>query len=142
MMDANRCSRTRHCAGSRVSPMHGGGHTSVTCTARLARARALPGSRRERPQTRVGEAARDRRPCAARPGPTADTGNEIAVSGRRRVIAAAVVATIFALAAATPAPAASWAPPPVNAKFDYQIGGDYRLPRGASVVSRDWFSGA
>ena len=33
------------------------------------------------------------------------------------------------------------APPPVNAGFDYQIGGDYPLPEGVSVVSRDWFSG-
>jgi hypothetical protein len=32
-------------------------------------------------------------------------------------------------------------PPPANAKFDYQIGGDYRLPSGVRVVSRDWFSG-
>ncbi len=31
--------------------------------------------------------------------------------------------------------------PPANAGFDYQIGGDYELPDGASVVSRDWFSG-
>jgi hypothetical protein len=32
-------------------------------------------------------------------------------------------------------------PPPANAGFDYQIGGDYPLPDGVSVVSRDWFSG-
>ncbi len=32
-------------------------------------------------------------------------------------------------------------PPPANARFDYQIGGDYPLPAGVSVVSRDWFSG-
>ena len=37
--------------------------------------------------------------------------------------------------------AASFAPPPPNAGFDYQIGGDYPLPPGVSVVSRDWFSG-
>jgi hypothetical protein len=36
---------------------------------------------------------------------------------------------------------ASVAPPPPNAGFDYQIGGDYPLPPGVSVVSRDWFSG-
>jgi hypothetical protein len=58
------------------------------------------------------------------------------------VIAAAVAATIAALPLATRAGAATWAPPPVNAKFDYQIGGDYPLPRRASVVSRDWFSGS
>jgi Glycoside-hydrolase family GH114 len=33
------------------------------------------------------------------------------------------------------------APLPVDAGFDYQIGGDYPLPGGVSVVSRDWFSG-
>ena len=32
-------------------------------------------------------------------------------------------------------------PPPANAEFDYQIGGDYPLPEGVTVVSRDWFSG-
>ena len=31
--------------------------------------------------------------------------------------------------------------PPTDAGFDYQIGGDYPLPAGVSVVSRDWFSG-
>jgi hypothetical protein len=39
-------------------------------------------------------------------------------------------------------PAASYAPPPENADFDYQIGGDYPLPAGVSVVTRDWFAGA
>ena len=37
--------------------------------------------------------------------------------------------------------AGTYAPPPENAGFDYQIGGDYPLPAGVSVVSRDWFSG-
>ena len=37
--------------------------------------------------------------------------------------------------------AAGWTPPPVHAGVDYQLGGDYRLPTGVSVVSRDWFSG-
>ncbi len=32
-------------------------------------------------------------------------------------------------------------PPPANAKFDYQIGGRYKRPRGVTVVSRDWFEG-
>jgi hypothetical protein len=32
------------------------------------------------------------------------------------------------------------APPPVNAGFDYQIGGDYRPPSEVRVVSRDWFA--
>ena len=42
---------------------------------------------------------------------------------------------------ALPATAAGFAPPTPNAGFDYQIGGDYPLPPGVSVVSRDWFSG-
>jgi hypothetical protein len=32
-------------------------------------------------------------------------------------------------------------PPPTDAPFDYQIGGDYEPPAGVSVVSRDWFAG-
>jgi Glycoside-hydrolase family GH114 len=64
------------------------------------------------------------------------------VASHGRVIAGAVTATIVALAPATLGAAATWAPPPVNAEFDYQIGGDYPLPRGVSVVSRDWFSGS
>ncbi len=32
-------------------------------------------------------------------------------------------------------------PPPANAAFDYQISGDYPLPKGVTVVSRDWFIG-
>ena len=55
------------------------------------------------------------------------------------VVAAAVVA---AVALAVPALGASWAPPPVNAKFDYQIGGEYPLPLGVGVVARDWFNGS
>lgn len=51
----------------------------------------------------------------------------------------AIGATLLALAA--PSPAGAYAPPPPNAGFDYQIGGDYPLPAGVSVVSRDWFSG-
>ncbi|AGL16681.1 endo alpha-1,4 polygalactosaminidase [Actinoplanes sp. N902-109] len=43
--------------------------------------------------------------------------------------------------AATPTPAATsaptWAPPPANATFDYQIGGAYQPPAGVTVVSRD-----
>ncbi|CAN5707368.1 hypothetical protein BH24ACT6_BH24ACT6_09760 [soil metagenome] len=38
-------------------------------------------------------------------------------------------------------PADDVAPPPVNAGFDYQIGGDYRPPSEVRVVSRDWFAG-
>ncbi len=35
----------------------------------------------------------------------------------------------------------AFAPPPADAAFDYQIGGDYPLPDGVTVVTRDWFSG-
>jgi len=54
------------------------------------------------------------------------------------------VASACALAAALAlAPAAgAYVPPPVNAQFDYQIGGDYPLPDGVGVVARDWFAGA
>jgi hypothetical protein len=45
-----------------------------------------------------------------------------------------------ALLIASPASAAP-APPPPNAGVDYQIAGDYPLPPGVSVVSRDWFIG-
>ena len=46
------------------------------------------------------------------------------------------------LCAAVAAPAGAAAPPPANAPFDYQIGGDYALPAGVSVVSRDWYLGS
>ncbi len=46
-----------------------------------------------------------------------------------------------AAAALLATPAQAWEPPPANAGFDYQIGGDYPLPAGVTVVSRDWFSG-
>jgi hypothetical protein len=45
------------------------------------------------------------------------------------------------LAVVVPATASAFVPPPANAGFDYQIGGDYPLPDGVSIVSRDWFSG-
>jgi hypothetical protein len=45
------------------------------------------------------------------------------------------------LTTATPAAAADWELPTGNAKWDYQIGGDYPLPSGVRVVSRDWFEG-
>lgn len=58
---------------------------------------------------------------------------------RRLLSRSALVAV--ALAVLVPATASAFAPPPANAGFDYQIGGDYPLPDGVSVVSRDWFSG-
>jgi hypothetical protein len=45
------------------------------------------------------------------------------------------------LTTAKSAAAADWELPTANAKFDYQIGGDYPLPAGVRVVSRDWFIG-
>ncbi|MEZ4562416.1 MAG: endo alpha-1,4 polygalactosaminidase [Thermomicrobiales bacterium] len=50
------------------------------------------------------------------------------------------LAVFCLLLAALPA-AADWTLPPANGKFDYQIGGDYALPKGVKVVSRDWFAG-
>ncbi len=50
------------------------------------------------------------------------------------------LAVMCTLLVALPA-AADWTLPPANGKFDYQIGGDYTLPQGVKVVSRDWFAG-
>lgn len=62
-----------------------------------------------------------------------------------RALNASLMAGMLAmvLTVITPALTASadWEAPPGNAKWDYQIGGDYPLPRGVRVVSRDWFSG-
>ncbi len=44
-------------------------------------------------------------------------------------------------ATSAPPPASGWTGLPANGSFDYQIGGDYSLPPGTSIVSRDWFSG-
>jgi Glycoside-hydrolase family GH114 len=57
-----------------------------------------------------------------------------------RVPAVGAAAAALAILAFS-APAVAYSPPPANAGFDYQIGGDYPLPAGVSVVSRDWFSG-
>ncbi|GAB2608573.1 hypothetical protein Aab01nite_60880 [Paractinoplanes abujensis] len=63
------------------------------------------------------------------------------------VVAAAALAVVaaglgVAHAATRPAPvtpqAATWAPPPANAGFDYQIGSPYQPPAGVKVVSRDY----
>jgi hypothetical protein len=61
------------------------------------------------------------------------------IGDRRHRVAYPLAMLCFALALAAPAGAAT--PPPVNAGFDYQIGGDYSLPPGVGVVSRDWYSG-
>ncbi|MFN8224663.1 MAG: endo alpha-1,4 polygalactosaminidase [Gaiellales bacterium] len=52
-------------------------------------------------------------------------------------VATAACGVVAVIATGASAPDA----PPVNAQFDYQIGGDYRPRAGVSVVSRDWFSG-
>ncbi len=72
-------------------------------------------------------------------------------SARKRglfvLAAAAAAAILLAVVLADgegrsfPPKAGTLAPPPANAGFDYQIGGDYPLPDGVSIVSRDWFSG-
>lgn len=54
----------------------------------------------------------------------------------------AIVAAASAGVAGGTASDPRYSPPPMNAKFDYQIGGDYSLPRGVRVVSRDWFIGS
>ncbi len=60
---------------------------------------------------------------------------------------ASLVATLLAVVvvgatlSAAVAADGDWAPPPANARFDYQIGGDYTPPKGVKVVSRDWFEG-
>ncbi|APU15646.1 MULTISPECIES: endo alpha-1,4 polygalactosaminidase [Actinoalloteichus] len=41
----------------------------------------------------------------------------------------------------TALPEQAWSAPPIDATFDYQIGGDYPLPDGVDVVSRDWYAG-
>jgi hypothetical protein len=55
---------------------------------------------------------------------------------RRMELVAAVAATVsvFALAGG---PSPQPIPPPVNAAFDYQLGGAYPLPNGVRVVTRD-----
>jgi hypothetical protein len=64
------------------------------------------------------------------------------VGPRTIVTAAVLIGAVASVGVAGPARQATWTPPPVNARFDYQIGGDYPLPRGVRVVARDWFMGA
>lgn len=56
-------------------------------------------------------------------------------------VAAALLATCLVAAGLQYVGADDWELPTANAKFDYQIGGDYPLPAGVRVVSRDWFEG-
>ncbi|MBL7253431.1 endo alpha-1,4 polygalactosaminidase [Paractinoplanes lichenicola] len=70
------------------------------------------------------------------------------VSRKRKmlvVVAAALAVIVAGIGVAQagekkgPAPkAATWAPPPANAGFDYQIGSPYQPPAGVKVVSRDY----
>lgn len=55
----------------------------------------------------------------------------------RRILGPSVLVATCVVAGTGSAMAATYAPPPANAKFDYQIGGAYAPPAGVSVVSRD-----
>ena len=57
-------------------------------------------------------------------------------------LSAGAGAAVLSLALGPCEPGDDVTPPPVNAGFDYQIGGDYRPPSGVRVVSRDWFAGS
>jgi hypothetical protein len=70
--------------------------------------------------------------------------NRILVGAAVMAVAAVSVAAGIGTADASTKPvapattkAATWAPPPANASFDYQIGGPYTPPAGVTVVSRD-----
>jgi hypothetical protein len=67
--------------------------------------------------------------------------NRMVIGAAVVAVAAAAVGTGIGTADAStrlgPAVAASWAPPPANATFDYQIGEPYTPPAGVTVVSRD-----
>jgi hypothetical protein len=72
-------------------------------------------------------------PTATHPAPTTSTSSPVKTT-------TAAVTTSPAPAKTTTAPTKStstWAPPPANAAFDYQIGSAYPPPAGVSVVSRD-----
>ena len=56
-------------------------------------------------------------------------------------VTAGLVVAVSASAPMRSVDAEMGAPPPVDAGFDYQLGGDYRPPEGVTVVSRDWFAG-
>lgn len=58
---------------------------------------------------------------------------------RRRLFGLVLMA---ATCAACGGEAASWPVLPVDARFDYQIGGDYAPAAGVDVVTRDWFAGS
>lgn len=65
----------------------------------------------------------------------------VIIGSMNRKLIGCLALALSALAVVVPASASAFSAPPANAGFDYQIGGDYPLPDGASVVSRDWFSG-
>ncbi len=60
------------------------------------------------------------------------------------LVTALCVVVLSSTVAQSPSPSApaTWAPPPAHAGVDYQIGGDYPLPEGVTVVARDWFAGS
>ncbi|MGI8755736.1 MAG: endo alpha-1,4 polygalactosaminidase [Acidimicrobiales bacterium] len=71
-------------------------------------------------------------------------GHPVGLIGKHlRVLAwpLAAVLTSCAYLGRAPSGSPTAAPPPANAGFDYQLGGDYRPPRAVTVVSRDWFEG-
>jgi hypothetical protein len=64
----------------------------------------------------------------------------MAIASRRTVLAAIAAATVCLIgspAAEAAVSPAAYTLPPVNAQFDYQIGGAYTPPTGVQVVSRD-----
>ena len=85
--------------------------------------------------------------CGAGPWARPDASVSVMDRGARRAALALVGTLCVAVphGAGAQSPGASvqpiWAPPPVHAGVDYQIGGDYPLPEGVTVVARDWFAG-
>ncbi len=78
--------------------------------------------------------------------PSTRTGGRPAWAILAMAAAVTLIAGTTPVVARSDAPASSARPsvplpPPPNAAFDYQIGGDYELPPGVTVVSRDWFIG-
>jgi hypothetical protein len=68
--------------------------------------------------------------------------SERSAGGRRVFESALMLALVATIVFPLAGVAADWTVPPANATFDYQIGGDYPLPKGATVVSRDWYLGS
>ncbi|MFI5910985.1 endo alpha-1,4 polygalactosaminidase [Dactylosporangium sp. NPDC051541] len=73
--------------------------------------------------------------ASASPAATRTTGAPAPTAGASRTTSAPPSATRTATPGTTAA--GTFAPPPANAGFDYQIGGPYTPPAGVGVVSRD-----